>query len=30
LVQIILWWREFKLVQIKGQALFKLEIITEM
>jgi hypothetical protein len=23
LVQIILWWREFKFVQIKGQALFK-------
>jgi hypothetical protein len=25
-----LWWREFKFVQIKGQALFKPEIITEM
>jgi hypothetical protein len=30
LVQIILWWREFKSVQIKGQVLFKGEIITKM
>jgi hypothetical protein len=30
LVQIILGWREFKFVQIKGQILFKGEIITKM
>jgi hypothetical protein len=30
LVHIILGWREFKFVQIKGQVLYKGEIITKM
>jgi hypothetical protein len=29
LLHIILWWREFKFVRIKGQILFKEEIITK-